>query len=78
MCTAGTSAAARRTGVVGALPRRAREASGGPVRQRRVGGQGVFDRLESHAEVVAQRLEPGARAGFAGFDVGREHEMYRY
>jgi hypothetical protein len=56
-------------GVIGALPGRAHEAAGRARPKRRVGGQGVFHRLETFADVVAQRLEPAPGAGLAGFDL---------
>src|SRR4029077_6325233 len=48
--------------MIGALPWCAHETSGRFVGDRRVRRQRVLHRLESSANVVAQRLEPGARA----------------
>ena len=57
------AAAAGRAGVVGALPRRAHEAAGRAIGERRARRQRVLERLERRADVVAQPLEPGrARA----------------
>ena len=49
------AAAARRAGMIGALPRRAHEAAGRAIGQRRARGQRVLERLERRADVVAQR-----------------------
>ncbi len=59
-------AAAGCAGMIGALPRRARETAGrGAVeRLRRL----ILELLESLADVVAQRLEPGARPCLAMLD----------
>src|ERR1700688_1171264 len=62
------AAAARCAGMIGALPWRARETAGGRIAKRRLGGQGVLQRLKRLADIVAKRLEPGLGAGLAGFD----------
>ena len=49
--------------------RRARSA------ERRARRQRVLHRLERRADVVAQRFEPGARAGLAGFDLACVHHL---
>ena len=61
------AAAAGGAGVIGAAPRRAHEAAGGTVGERRVRGEGVLDRLEGRQNPVAQALEPGFGTGFALF-----------
>ena len=48
--------------VIGARPGRAHEACRRPVRQRRARRQVRLQPLEGRAQLVAQRLEPGARA----------------
>ena len=53
--------------MVGALPGRALEAAGGQAGERRALRQLVLDRFEGRADIVAQALEPSARALFAGF-----------
>ena len=63
------AAAARRAGVVGARPGLAHEAAGGRSRQRRTRRQVGLHRLERRAQVVAQRLEPGARRRVPGCQV---------
>ena len=59
------AAAAGRAGVIGALPRRAHEAARRALGERRAGRQRIFQRFEGRADVVAQLLEPGARAGLS-------------
>ena len=59
------AAAAGRSSMVGALPGRTLKTPGAKLAKLRAGGQGVFQRLERSADVVAQGLEPGARARFA-------------
>jgi hypothetical protein len=61
-------AAALGAGVVGALPRRAHEASG--VARIERGGRLVLKPLERRADVVAQRFEPVARPLLALLDQG--------
>ena len=56
------AAAAGRAGVVGALPRRAHEAAGRAVDKRRAMRKIVLDCFEGRANIIAQLLEPRARA----------------
>jgi Transglycosylase SLT domain len=51
--------------VVGTRPWRACEPARGPVGEESAGRQRVLDRLERGADVVTQRLEPGARLRLA-------------
>jgi hypothetical protein len=51
--------------MIGAIPRRAHEAPGRALGERRAGRQRVLQRLERRADVVAQKLEPGARTRLA-------------
>ncbi len=60
------AAPARLAAVIGAAPRRAREAAGRAVGERRIRRQCVLQRLEICADVVTQRLEPAARSRLAG------------
>src|ERR1039457_7493331 len=61
--------------VIGAAPGRACEAAGGVLCERRARRQRILDRLERSADIVAQRLEPGPRAGLTGFDGRRVHHL---
>src|SRR5262249_61314672 len=53
--------------VTGASPRRAAEAACRAVGERGVRRQSRFEPPERRADVITQRLEPRARACFAGF-----------
>ena len=55
-------------GMVGALPWRAHETAGRRCRQAARSRAGRLPPPQGRADIVAQRLEPGARAGLAGFE----------
>src|ERR1019366_10677418 len=61
--------------VIGAAPGRACEGAGGVLCERRARRQRILDRLERSADIVAQRFEPGSRAGLAGFDLAGVHHL---
>src|SRR3569623_925720 len=62
------AAATGAAGMVGAAPRRTHESAGLAVAEWRTGGQGVLQRLEGSADVVALTLAPGTRFGLAGIE----------
>ena len=68
----------RRAGLVGARPRRAHEARGRAVAQRRRRRQVRLHALERQAQVVAQGLEPRLRARLVLVEriVGRSHHVF--
>ena len=61
-------------GVVGTIPRRADETSYVTGIER--SGRVVFQLFKSRADIVAQLLEPGSRAGFAGLEQGGVHRIF--
>jgi hypothetical protein len=67
------AAATGRAGMIGPAPRRPHKPAGRAIGQWRASGQGVFQRLESGNDAVAQGLEPFPRLFFAPFYLGIVH-----
>ena len=68
------AAAACGAGVIGAAPRRAREAARRAVGERRRRGQGIFHGFERRYDLVAQRFEPCSCLLFARLDFVGIHD----